>query len=43
MVKARSMEIILYDQYMDDFMSSQGVVERNASTYITRNAHVVRH
>ena len=29
--------------YKDNFMSSQGVVERNASTYMTRNAHVVRH
>ena len=27
----------------DDFMSSQGVVEHNASTYMTRNAHVVSH
>ena len=27
----------------DDFMSSQGVVEHSASTYMTRNAHVVRH
>ena len=27
----------------DDFMSSHGVVEHSASTYMTRNAHVVRH
>ena len=27
----------------DDFMSSQGVVEHSALTYMTRNAHVVRH
>ena len=29
--------------YRDDFMSSQGVVERSASTYMTRNAHLVKH
>ena len=27
----------------DDFVSSQGVVEYSALTYMTRNAHVVRH
>ena len=29
--------------YRADFMSSQGVVERSASTYMTKNAHVERH
>ena len=27
----------------DDFMLSQGVIEHNTSTYMTRNAHMVRH
>ena len=27
----------------DDFMTSQGVVEHNTSTYMTKNAHVVKH
>ena len=27
----------------DDFISSQGVVEHRASTYMTRNAHFVKH
>ena len=43
MVKARLMEIVLYDHIQGDLLSSQGVVERNASTYMTRNAHVERH
>ena len=42
-VKARSMELFFTITYRVDFMSSQGVVERSASTYMTKNAHVERH
>ena len=35
MVKAGSMEIILYDHIQGRFKSSQGVVEHSASTYMT--------
>ena len=35
-VKAGSMEIVLYDHIQGRFMSSQGVVEHNASTYMIR-------
>ena len=35
------MEIVI--TYRADFMSSQGVVKRMASTYMKKNAHVERH
>ena len=42
-VKAGLMEIVLYDHVHADFMSSQRVVERIASTYKKKNAYVERH
>ena len=43
-VKARSMEIVLYDHIQGRFhVKSRSVVKHSASTYMTRNTHVVRH
>ena len=43
MVKARSMEIVLHDHIQGRIHVESKSGQNSASTYMTRNAHVIRH